>query len=134
MNAFALKLLCIRANGYALVSRDHLMKFFFFPHWFATSPTCFIKTHKSTTDLIFTSEGCFKKNKKVTETGISDFHCLISTFLRSQFCQLKPEKFLQISKILMRKFLNPFQANVPKPGGWFLLATCVKNTCGRVTF
>ena len=32
---------------------------------------------------------------------------------------------------------NPFQANVPimeKTGSWFLLAKCVKNTCGRVTF
>ena len=30
-----------------------------------------------------------------------------------------------------------FQANVPlmeKPGGWFFLAKCVKNTCGTVTF
>ena len=34
-------------------------------------------------------------------------------------------------------FGNPFQTNVPnmeKPGSWFLLAKCVKNTCGRVTF
>ena len=33
--------------------------------------------------------------------------------------------------------INPFQANVPlmeKPGEWFLLAKCVKNTCGRMTF
>ena len=32
---------------------------------------------------------------------------------------------------------NPHQANVPlmeKPGGWFLQAKCVKNTCERVTF
>ena len=33
--------------------------------------------------------------------------------------------------------LNPFSTNVPfmdKPGSWFLLAKCLKNTCGRVTF
>ena len=33
--------------------------------------------------------------------------------------------------------LNPFPANVAhmeKPGSWLLLAKCVKNTCGRVTF
>ena len=33
--------------------------------------------------------------------------------------------------------LNPFSTNVPltdKPGSWFLLARCLKNTCGRVTF
>ena len=33
--------------------------------------------------------------------------------------------------------LNLFSTNVPltdKPGNWFLLAKCLKNTCGRVTF
>ena len=33
--------------------------------------------------------------------------------------------------------LNTFLTNVPlmdKPGIWFLLAKCLKNTCGRVTF
>ena len=57
-----------------------------------TSPTCFTKTHKSTIDLILTNkESCFQKTK-VTETGLSDFHKLICTFLRSQFCRLKPKK------------------------------------------
>ena len=35
------------------------------------------------------------------------------------------------------EFINPFSTNVPvmnKPGSWFLLAKCLKNTCGRVTF
>ena len=34
-------------------------------------------------------------------------------------------------------FFNPFSANIPiieKPGSWSLLAKCVKNACGRVTF
>ena len=33
--------------------------------------------------------------------------------------------------------LNPFSTNAPfmdKPGSWFLLVKCLKNTCGRVTF
>ena len=37
----------------------------------------------------------------------------------------------------MRKYVNPFSTNVPitgKPGSLFLLAKCLKNTCGRVTF
>ena len=56
------------------------------------SPTCFTKTHKSTIDLILTNkESCFQKTK-VTEKGLSDFHRLISKFLRSQFCRLKPKK------------------------------------------
>ena len=43
----------------------------------ATSPRFFTKAHKSTIDLILTNKGnCFQK-KKVTETGLSDFHKLI---------------------------------------------------------
>ena len=70
-----------------------------------TSPTCFTKTHKSTIDLILTNqESCFQKTE-VTETGLSDFHKLISTFLRSQFCRLKPKKIYYGNlEILMRKF------------------------------
>ena len=45
-----------------------------------TSPTCFTKTHKSAIELILTNkESCFQKTE-VTETGLSDFHKLISTF------------------------------------------------------
>ena len=70
-----------------------------------TSPTCFNKTHKSTIDLILTNKGsCFQKTK-VTETGLSDFHELINTFLRSQFCRLKLYKiYYRNLEILMRKF------------------------------
>ena len=55
------------------------------------SPTCFTKTHTSTIDLILTNKGnCFQKTK-VTETDLSNFHKLISTFLRSHFSRLKPK-------------------------------------------
>ena len=69
-----------------------------------TPSTCLTKAHKSTIDLILTNkEGCFQKTK-VTETGLSDFHRLISTFLRSQFCRLKPKKICYRNfKNLMRK-------------------------------
>ena len=36
-----------------------------------------------------------------------------------------------------RKIFNSFSTNfslMDKPGSWFLLAKCLKNTCGRVTF
>ena len=57
-----------------------------------TSPTCFIKTHKSTIGLILTlvKRKLFSKDK-VTETGLSDFHKPISTFLRSRFSWLNPK-------------------------------------------
>ena len=55
-----------------------------------TSPTCFTKTHKPTTDLVLSNKGnCFQKTK-VTETALSDFHKLINIFLRSHFSRLKP--------------------------------------------
>ena len=60
-----------------------------------------------------------------------DFHVTMYLFI-----------FLIVSCLTLAKFflavlLNPFSTNVPimdKPGSWFLLAKCLKNTCGRVTF
>ena len=40
----------------------------------------------------FNKKENFFQKTKVTETGLSDFHRLISTFLRSQFWRLKPKK------------------------------------------
>ena len=41
--------------------------------------------------MVLTNTGnCFQK-QKVTETGLSNFHKLISTFLRSHFSRLKPK-------------------------------------------
>ena len=76
-----------------------------------TSPTCFTKTYKSSTNLILTNkEGCFQKTK-VTDTGLSDFHRLISTFLRPQFCQLKPTKIYHrnFKNFNEQKFLKEFK-------------------------
>ena len=39
----------------------------------------------------------------------------------------------QLNMVL--NILNPFSTNAPltdKPGSWFSLAKCLKNTCGRV--
>ena len=71
-----------------------------------TSPTCFIKIHKSTIDLILTNKGnCFQK---VTETGLSDFHKLISTFLQLHFSRLKPKAiyYRNYKKFNEQKFLE----------------------------
>ena len=57
-----------------------------------TSPTCFIKTHKSAIGLILTLlKRKFFLKDKVTETGLSDLRKLISTFLRSCFSRLNPK-------------------------------------------
>ena len=55
-----------------------------------TSPTCFMKMQKSTIDLILTNKECCFQKTKITKTGLSHFYRLISTFLRPQFCRLKP--------------------------------------------
>ena len=55
---------------------------------------------------------------------------------------LKVKYEYYLSRILASTFifclkLNPFLTSFPfmdKPGCWFLLAKCLKNTCGRVTF
>ena len=42
-----------------------------------------------------------------------------------------------LQKLSKGFFINLFSTNVPltdKPGSWFLLAKCLKNTCGRETF
>ena len=54
-----------------------------------TSPTCFTKTHNLKIDLILTNKANFFQKIKNTETGLNNFHKLISTFLRSRFTRLK---------------------------------------------
>ena len=39
--------------------------------------------------------------------------------------------------VFVKNSFNPFSINVPlmqKPGSWVLLAKCLKDTCGRLTF
>ena len=49
--------------------------------------TCCTKNHKSTIDLFLTN----RLLSRTTETGISDYHKLISTFLKSHYTRLKPK-------------------------------------------
>ena len=66
-----------------------------------------------------------------------DAYCDLLGFT-GQTCGFRGAFNYQTSKMkCFPKKINPFQANVPsmeKPGGWSLLAKCVKNTYGRVTF
>ena len=43
--------------------------------------TCFTKSHKSLIDLLLTNMPSSFQKTHVTETGLSDYHKLISTFL-----------------------------------------------------
>ena len=45
--------------------------------------TCCTKNHKSTIDLFLTNRPLSFQKTKTTETGISDYHKLVSTFFKS---------------------------------------------------
>ena len=53
--------------------------------------TCCTKNHKSTIDLFLTNRPLSFQKSRTTETGISDYHKLISTFFKSHYTRLKPK-------------------------------------------
>ena len=55
------------------------------------SKTCFMNNHKSTVDLILTNKRRSFQITNVTETGVSDCHELITTFMKSHISRLKPQ-------------------------------------------
>ena len=70
--------------------------------------------HKSTIDLILANKECCFQETKVTEIGLCDFHMLISTVLRSQFCRSKPKKIYYVNfknlneKIFLEEVKNTY--------------------------
>ena len=52
---------------------------------------CCTKNHKSTVDLFLRNRPLSSQKEKATKTGISIYHKLISTFLRSCYTRLKPK-------------------------------------------
>ena len=55
------------------------------------SETCYINNHKSTIDLFFHEQTIIFSRNLRTETGLSDCHKLVSTFMRSFVTRLKPK-------------------------------------------
>ena len=55
------------------------------------SDTCYTNNHKSTTDLLLTNKPRSFQFTSVTETSLSDYHRLITTFMKSQYPKLKPK-------------------------------------------
>ena len=55
------------------------------------SDTCFTNNHKSTIDLFLRNKPCSFQFTSVTETGLSDYQRLITTFMKSYFSRLKPK-------------------------------------------
>ena len=62
--------------------------------------TSFTKTHKPSIDLILTNKEHSFQLTKTTETGVSDVHLLISTFMKAQTTRLPP------TKVMHRYFKN----------------------------
>ena len=55
------------------------------------SGTCYINNHKSTIDLFFMNKPLSFQGTSTTETGLSDCHKLIITFMGSFVSCLKPK-------------------------------------------
>ena len=55
------------------------------------SDTCFTKTHTSLIDLILTNKPSSFNKTLVTETGLSDYHKMITTFFKLHFSRLRPK-------------------------------------------
>ena len=55
------------------------------------SETCYTNNHKSIIDLFLTNKPRSFQFTSVTETGLSDYHRLITTFIKSHFSRLKPK-------------------------------------------
>ena len=55
------------------------------------SETCLMKNHKSTIDLFLTNKPKSFFKTYTTETGLSDYHKLISIFFKSKAPKLKPK-------------------------------------------
>ena len=55
------------------------------------SETCYINNHKLTIGLFFTNKPLPFQRTSTTETGLSDYHKLITTFMRSFVSHLKPK-------------------------------------------
>ena len=55
------------------------------------SDTCFTNNHKSTIDLFLTNKPRSFQFTSLTETGLNDYHRIITTFMKSFFSRLKPK-------------------------------------------
>ena len=79
------------------------------------SETCYINNHKSTIDLYLTNKTHSFQFTSVTETGLSNYHRLIETFMKSHFSRLKPKTLKDsTSKYLFPALTNALSLIVEK--------------------
>ena len=72
------------------------------------SETCYTKNYKSLTDLLLTNKPLSFKKTHVTETGLSDYHKIISTFFKLRFSKTRPKviKYRNHKNFDKNNFLN----------------------------
>ena len=77
------------------------------------SDTCFTKTHASLIDLILTNKPSTFNTALVTETGLSDYHKIITTFFKLHFSSLRPKviTYRNYKKFHEEKLLNDLKEN-----------------------
>ena len=80
----------LKIKGFGLNKLDQFCNSFNLKNSIKTE-TCFTKSHKSLIDLFLTNKPLSFQKTDVTETGLSDYHKLISTFLKSHFARLRPK-------------------------------------------
>ena len=70
--------------------------------------TCFTKGHSSSIDVLLTNKPRCFQNTTVFETGLSDFHGLVSTLMRTHIPRLKPKviKYRSYKKFDPVRFLQ----------------------------
>ena len=78
----------INTAGIEVDKLDEFCNLFNLKNLIKTEPCC-TKNHKSTIHLFLTNRPLSFQKTRATETGISDYHQLISTFLKSRYTRLK---------------------------------------------
>ena len=73
--------------------------------------TCFTRSYKPLIDLFLTNKPLSFQKRNITETGLSDYHKLISTFFKSHFTRLRPKviTYRNYKKFAENLFLNDLQ-------------------------
>ena len=78
------------------------------------SETCFTKNHKSLIDLFLTNTPLSFQKTHVSETGLSDYHKLITTFFKTDFSRLRPKvlSYRNYKNFIESKFLNDLNKTI----------------------
>ena len=77
--------------------------------------------HKSTIDLFLTNKPRFFQFTSVTETGLNDYHRLITTFMKSHFSRLKPKiiHYRNFKRFDEQKFIVDVKNSGKKPCSFY---------------